>query len=38
VKVEEIKAGTRVVVTAVEAKDKSMTAKIIEIGAATTLR
>jgi uncharacterized Zn ribbon protein len=36
VKVEEIKAGTRVVVTAVEAKDKSMTAKIIEIGATAT--
>ncbi len=34
VKVEEIKAGTRVVVTAVEEKDKSMTAKTIEVGAA----
>jgi hypothetical protein len=33
-KVEEIKAGTRVVVTAVEQKDKSMTAKTIEVGAA----
>lgn len=32
-KVEEIKAGTRVVVTAVEEKDKSMTAKSIEVGA-----
>ena len=32
-KVEEIKAGTRVVVTAVEEKDKSMTAKAIEVGA-----
>src|SRR5262245_1615559 len=32
-KVEEIKAGTRVVVTAVEDKDKSMTAKLIEVGA-----
>jgi hypothetical protein len=34
VKVEEIKVGTRVVVTAVEEKDKSMTAKSIEVGAA----
>lgn len=34
VKVEEIKAGTRVVVTAVEGKDKSLTAKAIEVGAA----
>ena len=33
VKVDEIKAGTRVVVTAVEEKDKSMTAKSIEVGA-----
>ena len=33
-KVEEIKAGTRVVVTAVEGKDKSLTAKIIEVGPA----
>jgi hypothetical protein len=33
VKVEEIKAGTRVVVTAVEEKNKSLTAKTIEIGA-----
>src|SRR5687768_15148416 len=33
VKVEEIKAGTRIVVTAVEGKDKSLTAKIIEVGA-----
>ncbi len=33
VKVEEIKVGTRVVVTAVEEKDKSMTAKTIEVGA-----
>jgi hypothetical protein len=32
VKVEEIKAGTRVVVTAVEDKDKTMTAKTIEVG------
>ena len=34
-KVEEIKAGTRVVVTATEAKDKSFTAKTIEVGVAT---
>lgn len=34
IKVEEIKAGTRVVITAVEQKDKSMTAKVIEVGAA----
>jgi hypothetical protein len=34
IKVEEIKAGTRVVVTAVEQKDKSMTAKTIEVGPA----
>jgi hypothetical protein len=33
-KVEEIKAGTRIVITAVEEKDKSMTAKIIEVGVA----
>jgi len=32
-KVEEIKAGSRVVITAVEEKDKSMTAKSIEVGA-----
>ena len=34
-KVEEIKVGTRIVVTAVEEKDKSMTAKSIEVGAAS---
>lgn len=34
IKVEEIKAGTRVVITAVEQKDKSMTAKTIEVGVA----
>jgi hypothetical protein len=34
VKVEELKVGTRIVVTAVEEKDKSMTAKSIEVGAA----
>jgi phosphopantetheine adenylyltransferase len=33
-KVEEIKAGTRVVVTAVQEKDKSFTAKVIEVGPA----
>ena len=32
-KVEEIKVGTRVVVTASQAKDKSFTAKSIEVGA-----
>ena len=37
-KVEEIKAGTRVVVTASQAKDKSFTAKIIEVGAAPAAR
>jgi hypothetical protein len=35
-KVEEIKPGTRIVVTAVEEKDKSMTAKTIEVGAVTS--
>ena len=34
IKVEEIKAGTRVVITAVEQKDKSMTAITIEVGVA----
>ena len=34
IKVEEIKVGTRVVITAVEGKDKSMTAKNIEVGVA----
>jgi hypothetical protein len=33
-KVEEIKVGTRVVITATEGKDKSFTAKTIEVGAA----
>jgi hypothetical protein len=33
VKVEDIKVGSRIVVTAVEEKDKSMTAKSIEVGA-----
>lgn len=31
-RVEQIQAGTRVVITATEAKDKSMTAKSIEVG------
>jgi hypothetical protein len=34
VKVEEIKAGTRVVVTATEGPDKTLTARTIEVGAA----
>jgi hypothetical protein len=34
--VEQIKAGTRVVVTAVEGKDKTMTATTIEVGAPAT--
>jgi hypothetical protein len=34
-KVQEIKPGTRIVVSAVEEKDKSLTAKIIEVGAAS---
>lgn len=33
-KVEEIKAGTRVVITATQEKDKSFKAKTIEVGAA----
>ena len=33
-KVQDIKTGTRIVVTAVEEKDKSMTAKVIEAGSA----
>lgn len=33
-KVQEIKPGTRVVISAVEEKDKAMTAKTIEVGAA----
>jgi hypothetical protein len=35
-KVEEIKAGTRVVITATQEKDKSFKAKTIEVGAAAT--
>ena len=38
IKVEEIKAGTRVVITAVEQKDKSMTAKTIEVGVAAATK
>ena len=34
IKVEAIKIGTRVVITVAEEKDKSMTAKSIEVGAA----
>lgn len=34
-KVEQIKAGTRVVITATQAKDKSFTAKTIEVGVAS---
>ena len=34
IKVDQITAGTRVVITAVEEKDKTMTAKTIEVGAA----
>ena len=34
IKIEEIKPGTRVVVTAVEQKDKSLTATLIEVCAA----
>ena len=33
-KVQEIKPGTRIVVSAVEEKDKSLTAKTIEVGVA----
>jgi hypothetical protein len=34
-KVEQIKAGTRVVITTVEEKDKTMTATAIEVGTVT---
>src|SRR5688572_28275987 len=34
-KVQDLKAGTRVVITAQEGKDKSMTASLIEIGVAS---
>lgn len=33
-KVEQLQPGTRIVITATEGKDKSMTAKSIEVGAA----
>lgn len=36
-KVEEIKAGTRVVITATQAKDKSFSAKAIEVGVSTAV-
>jgi hypothetical protein len=36
-KVEEIKAGTRVVITATQGKDKSFTAKTIEVGVVTAV-
>ena len=35
VRVEELKPGTRVVVTGIEGKDKSITAKLIQVGAST---
>ena len=35
-KIEEVTAGTRVVITATQAKDKSFTAKTIEVGVATS--
>lgn len=38
IKVEEIKVGTRVVVSVVEAKDKTLTAKIIQVGTAPAAR
>ena len=34
IKMEQITAGTRVVITAVEGKDKTMTATIVEVGVA----
>jgi hypothetical protein len=37
IKVEEIKSGTRVVITAVEQKDKTLTAKSIDVGAAAAV-
>ena len=37
-KVEEIKTGTRIVITATMDKNKTMTAKTIEIGAAATAK
>jgi hypothetical protein len=38
VKVEDIKIGSRIVITAVEEKDKSMTAKSIEVGVVATMK
>jgi hypothetical protein len=38
VKVADIKVGSRVVIIAVEGKDKSMTAKSIEVGAAAATK
>ena len=38
VRVEDIKIGSRVVITAVEEKDKSMTAKSIEVGVVATMK
>jgi hypothetical protein len=38
IKIDEIKAGTRVVVSVVEEKDKSLTAKTIEVGTAPAAR
>ena len=35
-KVQDIKAGTRVVITATEGKDKTFTAKTIEVGAVSS--
>jgi hypothetical protein len=37
-KVEQIKPGTRVVITTTEEKDKSMTAKAIEVGVAAATK
>jgi len=38
VKVQDIKVGSRIVITAIEEKDKSMTAKSIEVGAVVTAK
>lgn len=38
VRVQDIKIGSRIVVTAVEEKDKSMTAKSIEVGAVAAVK
>ncbi len=38
IKIENVKSGTRVVVTAVEEKDKTLTAKRIEVGPAPRAR